>query len=228
MKYVKFVFIVLMVPFMISSYGQSDLILSPDSLYNLGNQSFNEKRYDEAIYNYEKARLLDPGSDDIKVNLRLANEKLSTDIIELEPFFLARWWNSFSELLLPGGWKMFSVIILAMTIVLLYLYFFKSKPGNKNLFYLLMGSLVFTFLLSVLAGNKRYNTIFNSPYVIVFGSELQLHEGPDAVSDEVKQLTGGNKLRILDEDGEWYKVSAMDNEQGWIKKQNVRLIGFSK
>jgi uncharacterized protein YgiM (DUF1202 family) len=60
----------------------------------------------------------------------------------------------------------------------------------------------------------------------VFGEDQSLYEGPDTVSEEVKKLTGGNKVKILDEDGEWYKVSAVDSEQGWIKKQNVKLIKF--
>ncbi len=206
--------------------GQNEGILSADSLYNLGNAAYSDGQFDNAIFYYEKAKLLDPGGKDITTNLQLANEQLSTDIIEIEPFFLAAWWKSICDFLLPGGWKIVSVLFLIGLLVLTYFYFFKNKPEDKNLFYSLLGILVALFLITILAGNTRTNQIYNSPFAIVFGKDHSLYLGPDEVSEQVKQVTGGNKLRILDEDGEWYKVSALDSEQGWIKKEHVKLIKY--
>jgi len=206
--------------------GQDVEILSSDRLFNLGNEAYENDKFDDAIYYYEKARLLDPMGLDITTNLQLANERLSTDIIELEPFFLASWWNKFNGLFLPGGWKILSVVCLIALLFLTYFYFFRNKPKKKNLFYLLTGILIILFLLSVLAGKARVHQIYNSPFAIVTGGDQSLYLGPDVVSEQVKEITGGNKLRILDGIEDWYKVSAMDSEQGWIKKENVRLIKF--
>lgn len=228
MKYLDFAFLIVLFFSACSLSGQNGLILSADSLYNLGNQSFNQDDFDNAIYYYEQARLIDPFGEDIRINLKLANENLSTEIIELEPFFLARWWKNVSDIFLPGYWKLMSIFLMTLLLGLVYIYFFKNKPEKQSSFYILLIGILFLFLISILAGNKRYNSIFNSPYAIVIGEDQPLFEGPDTVSEEVKQLTGGNKLRILDEDNDWYKVSALDNEHGWIKKEKVQLLGFKR
>lgn len=209
-----------------SGIAQSAAIYSSDSLFNLGNKAFSIDQFDESIFHYERAKLIDPRAADINTNLQLAKEKLSTAIIEVEPFFLAKWWRGFSHLMLPGGWKIVSIIFLAAMLVFAYLLFLTDKLTNTRFVRPMLGVLFAFFLLSILAGNSRYNEIFHSPYAIVMGNEQSLYEGPDEISVRVKSITGGNKLRILDEDGEWYKVSAMDSEQGWLKKVNVKLIHF--
>lgn len=201
-------------------------VFSADRFFNLGNAAYKADDFDDAIYYYEKARMLDPGSEDIIINLQLANERLSTDIIELDPFFLATWWNSISGLLLPGGWKVLSIVFLLALLLVVYMRLFKAKLKENNVFYSLVGLLVATFLIAVLAGCTRSNQIFHSPYVIVFGDDQSLHLGPDVVSEEVKQITGGNKLKVLDQVEGWYKVSAMDSEQGWIRKENVKHLSY--
>ncbi|MEM9548301.1 MAG: hypothetical protein AAGA77_20125 [Bacteroidota bacterium] len=205
--------------------GQDEEILSADRLFNKGNKAYEDEQFDDAIFYYERAKLLDPLGEDIATNLNLANERLSTDIIELDPFFLIFWWNVFNGIMLPGGWKIFSVLCLAMLLLAVYLYFFKNKP-RQRVFYMISGILFSLFILSLLAGNSRVNQIYNSSYVIVVGADQSLYIGPDEISEKVKDITGGNKLKILDAIEEWYKVSAMDSEQGWIKKENVRLLKF--
>ncbi|MEE9374459.1 MAG: SH3 domain-containing protein, partial [Saprospiraceae bacterium] len=79
-------------------------------------------------------------------------------------------------------------------------------------------------LLSVFAGNSRQHKIENINFAIVFGGDQSLYQGPDIVSDKIKEVTGGIKVKILDYSQEWYKVATMDSEQGWIKKANVKLL----
>jgi len=228
MKYIKIVLFEVLFLLIVSGpiTGQDQPIYSADSLYNLGNKAYAEDQLDLAIFYYEKAKLLDPFARDIAVNLQLANEQLSTDIIELEPFFLATWWERISGLMLPGGWKVLSILLLVSILVLTFFYFFKGKPAQVNHYYSIVGVLIFLFIFSILAGQSRSNRIFNSPHAIIFGNDQSLYLGPDTVSEKVKQVTGGNKLKILDADGEWFKVAAMDSEQGWIKKDAVRRVAF--
>jgi hypothetical protein len=210
----------------INATSQSEFIYSPDSLFNKGNIAFNQEKYDEAIYYYEKAKLLDPRADDIGINLQLANEKLSTDIIHLEPFFLSSWWRKIVNFMLPGNWKLTAIFLLLLLLGLIYFHLFKGKIKSQLVFRTTAGFIFLIFIIAVCAGITRGNHIFNSPIGIVFGKTQSLFKGPDIVSDKVKTITGGDKIKILDEDGEWFKVSAMDSEQGWIKKQNVKLIKF--
>ena len=206
--------------------AQTSIIYSADSLFNLGNQAYGNEQLDQAIFFYERAHLLDPHAEDIGINIQLANENLSTDIVEIAPFFLASWWKSLYTYLLPGSWKLISIGFLFLGLVLVYFFNFKENNWSRTIYYSLLSSVLILFILSILAGNSRNRQIFNSPFAIVFGEEQSLYQGPDEISEQVKTITGGNKLRILDEVGNWYKVSAMDSEQGWILKNKVQCIAF--
>ena len=47
---------------------------------------------------------------------------------------------------------------------------------------------------------------------------------PDNRSDEIENLSAGVKVKILDTIDDWYKVSLVNKEQGWIKVEAVELI----
>ena len=161
MKYLKYLFFGLLVFICFEAKSQNEFDFSPDSLYNLGNVAFNQEQYDKAIFYYEKAKLLDPWAEDIKVNLQLANENLSTDIIELEPFFIASWWNKFTNFMLPWSWKIISILLLICSIVVTYFHFFKKKIKSKVYYRGIIGIVFTFFIISVFAGITRADRIFN-------------------------------------------------------------------
>ncbi|MDF1698135.1 MAG: SH3 domain-containing protein [Saprospiraceae bacterium] len=226
MNHIKYIWFSFFLCLLGTTDAQSEFQFSADSLFNLGNKAYASEEYDQAIYFYEKARLLEPNSKDIAINLQLASENLTTDIIRIEPFFLSSWWSTLSNMMLPGSWKMVSLVLMISLLTLVYFYSFKKMAISRNTFYGLVATLLVCVILSILAGNSRYNRIFNSPIAIVFGDEQSLYMGPDQVSEKIKVITGGDRLRILDEVDSWYKVSAMDSEQGWILKSNVKQIKF--
>lgn len=208
-------------------YSQSSTDISADLYFNEGNKAYSEGQFGDAVYQYERALLLEPNANDIKVNLQLAVENLETDIIELEPFFLSEWWQGLTNMFLPGSWKLLSVLFLIGLLFIVFLYLIKSKL-TKDIAYSLSGLLSFMFLVSVLAGQSRSNNIYDNGYGIVSRDATALYEGPDLVSVEVKSVVSGVKVKVLDSNNDWYKVSAMDSEQGWILKENIRMLKFEK
>ena len=207
--------------------AQESMSFSADNYFNQGNAAYNKEQFGEAVYLYEKALLLDPHSSDIKVNLNLAVERLDTDIIELEPFFLAEWWRGISNLFLPGTWKILSVVFLILLLGLVFMHLFRSFLSRKSA-YSLSGVLAVLMLVFILAGSTRTTSIFESKYAILNAEVESLHEGPDSVSEKVKPVVAGVKVKILDSNGEWYKVATMDSEQGWVLKSQVSLLKFEE
>jgi len=207
--------------------AQNSNTYSADEYFNRGNAAYENNQFGEAVYQYEKALLLDPNSQDIHVNLKLAIERLDSDIIELEPFFLAHWWKSASNMFLPGTWKVISVVFLIALLLLVFMHLFRGKLTSKGA-YTLGSILVFVIILSILAGLTRSNSIFDNKYAVLNGDVASLLEGPDLVSEKVKPVVNGVKVKILDSNAEWYKVAAMDSEHGWVLKSQVRLLKFSK
>lgn len=206
--------------------AQSSETISADELYNSGNQAYNDNKFGEAVYNFEKALILHPKAKDLKINLELAKERLDADIIELDPFFLSEWWDGLKNTFMPGTWKFISILLLIGLIGLVYFFLFGNKELSKSKVYLGIGVITFAMLLSIFAGISRANDIFDNPYAVIFGESDALYQGPDPVSDKIKSVVSGVKVKVLDQSGVWYKVSTMDSEQGWILKQNVRLLKF--
>ena len=207
--------------------SQNTMEFSADNYFNMGNEAYNNNQFGEAVYQYEKALLLDPNSQDILVNLNLAVERLDADIIELDPFFLSDWWRRLSNTFLPGTWKILSIVFLFGLVALTFVFLFKDKLASKFVFSL-GGGLIFLILISILAGNTRSDAIFNNKYGILSGKAETLFEGPDSVSEKIKPVVSGVKVKILDSNADWYKIATMDSEQGWVLKSDVRLLKFSK
>ena len=56
--------------------------------YNLGNAYYKNNEVGLAIYHYELANKINPNSEDVKINLHLANEKTIDKIESSENFFV--------------------------------------------------------------------------------------------------------------------------------------------
>jgi len=154
-------------------------------------------------------------------------ERLDADIIELDPFFLADWWKGLSNLLLPGGWKLVSLFFLFSFLGLVFILFFKDTKRSKSIY--TFGTLfLFLVFISSLAGYTRSNSIYNNRYAVISEGAETIFLGPDKVSEKIKPVVGGVKVKILDSNTGWYKVATLDSEQGWIQKENVRLLKFLK
>jgi len=223
----RILYLTLFIAFSFLGMSQNVNEFSADNYFNLGNQAYNNNQFGEAVYQYEKALLLDPNSKDILVNLNLTVERLDIDIIALDPFFLADWWRSLSNFFLPGTWKILSSVLLLGLLLLVFFHLFKNRWTSK-FSYTLGACLISLILISILSGNSRCNSIFNSNYAIISGTTESFLEGPDIVSEMVKPVVSGVKVKILDSNEGWYKVAAMDSEQGWVLKSNVRLLKFNK
>ncbi len=206
-------------------FAQENSEISADLYFNEGNKAYSDGNYGDAVFHYERALLIEPRSEDINVNLKLAVENLETDIVELDPFFLSEWWQGLVDTFLPGTWKLVSILLLILLLFIAYIYLFKSLL-KKEQTYALGGIIFICCLVSILAGYNRSTNIYNSEYGIVTGDAKFLHEGPDPVSDDVKSVVSGVKVKVLDSNGDWYKVKAMDSEQGWILKKQVKMLRF--
>ena len=118
------------------------------------------------------------------------------------------------------------LFFLLLLVTFMYYYWFKDHEWSKTKMYTTVGTLSFLVFLTILSGASRSDNIFNNPFAIVNEQGKFLFLAPDKVSEKVKPVSSGVKLKIIDENSEWYKVAAMNSEQGWIQKSEVRLLTF--
>jgi len=191
--------------------------------YNNALEAHDKGDIATAIYELEMAKLAAPHSKAVRHNLNLMKAEVPVDIVEIEPFFLQRWYSGLAGWLSPGVWKYSSILLLILLAVMLYRKLVQQKESTFTSKWVL-GGVVGLFMVSVVLGLHRQELLHEGSFAIIMQPAEQLKEGPDTVSDDVKAVSPGVKLEILDSYEDWYKVAAMDREQGWIKQSAVRRI----
>lgn len=195
---------------------------SPELFLNLGNAYFQQSKYAQAILAYERGLKLSPSDNAILENLETANNQLDSEILEVPPFILVRWWRSFSNIFSTTLWAVVQILLLVLIAFMVGRYFLKTDLPTKRKS-LKTAFLVVPFLaLSFLAGITKDNITKDETAVIM--TETALTDGPDARSGEINKLYPGNTVFILDQIGEWYKVRLANQSIGWIEGTHFEKI----
>lgn len=197
---------------------------SPELHYNLGGAYYHEGQLGKAILNYERALRLDPSFKDARENLALANSRTTDHIALLPQPLFVRWWNSICTALLPGGWRIVWLAILALlgaAIVVL-------RVGNTVRIRkaALAASIAAAFLLiaatAILFGSThRFNAHSEA---IVTQPSVVLKASPDAKSADKMTIHEGTKATITDELPGWYKITLSDGTVAWCTQEAIERI----
>ncbi len=202
----------------------SDGQQSPKLYYNLGNAYYQNGDIAAAILNYERAKRLNPNDEDIKVNLKLANQKTEDKIEPIPEMFLTQLQNKLLQVMNEKQWSMLSIISLIVGLLLFTMFVtVKNNLLKKTGFY---GGIVFISCMLVTvfmarasyASDKRHqDAIVTTASVTVLGSPLES-------STKLFILHKGSKVRITEEDSDWIEVKIANGNVGWIKKDKVEKI----
>lgn len=197
---------------------------SADLYYNLGNVYYRQEEYGLSILNYERALRLKPNFRDAKQNLDLADSKTEDQIAALPEIFLAQWAHSVVAWFSPTGWRICTLILLALlgTAVVLFL-LSRDYAWRKGA--LIGGIVTLVFLLLCIActisASVRYNrhnqAIVTAPMAVVKSS-------PEENSIDKLVLHEGTKVNIEETLGEWHKIQIADGNNGWLQTDEVTII----
>ena len=219
----RFTFSIILVLIALATKAQET---DASKLYNEAIIAYKQDDMGTAVYNLELAQLIKPYDQEIAHNLRLAKAKVAVDVVELDGFFLSEWLHGAAGSLSPGTWKYITILLLIAILFLMYSKLIKDKQG-KLFSWATISILGLLVVISVLLGSTRERQLHQGKYAIVMSPESNsLKEGPDEVSEDIKPVSPGVKLEIIDESQDWYKVLAMDKEQGWIEMSAVQIISL--
>ncbi|HTO93958.1 MAG TPA: tetratricopeptide repeat protein [Bacteroidota bacterium] len=192
--------------------------------YNLGNACYKSGAIPSAIVNYERARRLAPGDDDLRHNLQIANMML-TDRIEPAPrLFVWDYWD--------GIRNNFSFTSLVALVYLLYALvavcassFLLARTYRLRKISLLSGAGVFVVLLFfIVVLIARMEDITRTDEAVVMSPIVTVKNSPDPKSSDAFVLHGGVKLLLIDRVGDWSKVRIADGKVGWLEATAVQVI----
>lgn len=191
--------------------------------YNQGIAQYELSNYPLAILYFEKALKLDPNNKAVQHNLGLANKKLDQEFIEVESFFLKRWWNAITLFMGLPAWTILLFVVLFLTLIAFYFYLFGDSPPKRKLgmrsFYPLV---LFSFVLLLIVTHRYHLRTDDSQAIIL--DKVALHEGADARSELLYELRPGTKIKILDSIQGWIKIELINKEVGWMKEEGFERI----
>jgi tetratricopeptide (TPR) repeat protein len=197
---------------------------SPELYYNLGNAYFKNEESSKAILNYERALKLDPGNEDFRYNLLVANNKRIDKIDDLPELFYIRWWNALKYKLSTNQWAMLSMISFTLVFIVIALFLLSRTSFMKRLFFYSGITILLINILSGILAWQTHNESTQRNTAIVFAPSLPVKSSPDESSIDLFVIHEGLKVQIIDKIGEWNEIIINNGSKGWVKAETLERI----
>ena len=88
--------------------------------------------------------------------------------------------------------------------------------------------LIFLFLIISIVLRLGFNSLgknYIEKYAIIFAQKIEIKEQPNLRSDNILQLHQGSKVKVIDEfNEEWSKIKLANGQEGWILKNEIKII----
>lgn len=184
--------------------------------FNLGNAYYKAGNINNAILNYERAKVLAPNDNDIDFNLKIANQFVVTSIEELpKPFFL-RWRTSVINKYPADTWSMISISAFIIFLLLIGLVIFSKRVAIRRIsFWVGILVVVFSgFTFSFAAQQKK--KIVERNGAIVFCPRVTVKSAPAETGTDLFLIYEGLKIEITDSLSNWKEIKLADGNEGWL------------
>ena len=191
--------------------------MSAEVYYNLGNCYYKMDLIPQAILNYERAYLLNPGDGDIRANLALARGKTIDKVVPPSEMFFVTWWRAITHSMNIGKWILLAVLSFVLLLVGVGLYMFSSPLLVRKIG--IHGAMVLLVVVIVpnCAATTQFGSLVDSRAAIVTAPSVSVKSSPSDRSTDLFLIHEGSKVEILDASmGEWMEVKFEEGKQGWI------------
>jgi hypothetical protein len=192
--------------------------------FNLGNAYYKLNNMPMAILYYEKARLLNPGDEDIRQNLRIANARIVDKIETIPDFFLKRWLYALTGMFSPDHWAMMSLILFAVSLAFFFIYMTGRGYRMRKTGFI---AGVITLMLSlggIMLMDNRKSGITKSNGAIIMSPVVNVKSSPDLQGTSVFVLHEGTRVMVTDSVLQWKEVKIPDGNKGWIQNHDLAEI----
>jgi tetratricopeptide (TPR) repeat protein len=184
--------------------------------FNLGNACYKQKEISLAILYYEKARLLAPGDEDIKLNLAMANSRIVDKIETIPVFFVRRWINALAGSFMPDTWAWLALVMFVLALAAFFAYVISGRTAVRKAGFL-GGVLLLLFCISSLMLMKnRKNLLLNSHGAIVMSPVVNAKSSPDDQGTSVFVMHEGTHVMKVDSLQNWKEIRIPDGNKGWV------------
>lgn len=197
---------------------------SAEVYFNLGSAYYKLNKIAPAIYNLEKALLLNPGNKDAEVNLAFA-QKMAIDDIKATPKV------GFSKMIykLTGNyhydtWAWIAVSFSAFFLLLFLGYYLAGTTLLKRVFFVGMFVAALGIVLSIVAAVYVKAQDAREHPAIVYAEVVTVKGEPNDKSQDAFILHEGTKVNVIQTVDNWKKIQLADDSVGWIEKGAIKEL----
>jgi len=192
--------------------------------FNLGNCYYKLNSIGPSIYYYEKALLLNPNNDEIKNNLRFAQNMRLDAIEEVPTTEISKIYKSVTGLFTYDGWS-YLAVVLVFLFVLSYMAYYFLRPANQKRAAFISSILSLALcVVCILMAYLNFQQYKNNDPAIIFGKEVNVTSEPNLNSNTVFTIHEGTKVNVLDELDEWKRIRIADGQTGWLQAESLKKI----
>ena len=197
---------------------------SAELYFNIANCYYKTHQVAPAIFNYEKALLINPDFENAKTNLEFAKKMRLDDIKEIPKVGLGILFYDYISVLHYDEWAWLAVGFSILLLIFFVVYYFSDKVIIKRIFFISMLVEILLIFCFVLFGFFQKSHIEKDQPAIVFAEEVELKKEPSASQKSKQTLHEGTKVFVLSTKGDWKKVQLTDNTTGWITADAIKTL----
>ncbi len=201
---------------------------APEVYFNLGNAYFKLDQLGLSILNYERAKKLSPNDEDLKFNLKLANQRTIDKAESLPRLFLDEWWDNLKSMHSERTWGIRSIVCFMIFLFFSGVFITADRIFTKQLGFWL-ASLFFLFAsASFLVSSSSYRSSSGENSAVIISSSVEVKNSPAETGKKLFILHEGTKVStpqvILSPDGGWVMVQLSTEKAGWVKRSSLEFI----
>ncbi len=201
---------------------------SADVYFNLGNTYYKLGKVAPAVYNYEMALLLKPNDEDIKNNLKFAEQLRIDDIKAVGEAGFATLLNDTFPGFNHNSWAKIAGFFMVVVCISLGFYYFTTRKMLRKLSFVFAGLFLLGGLASAGFAQISFSQSSNKREAVVFSEYLPVKSEPKAESANAFTLHAGTKVKILETLDRWFHIEVQNGNEGWVLASSLKEITLKR
>ena len=197
---------------------------SAELYFNIGNCYYKLNKVAPAIYNYEKALLLNPTDTEIQNNLKFAQKLQIDDIKTVEKVGFNKLIQDFTNTFHYNTWGGIAVGLSILFLLFFVGYYFSQITVSKRLFFFGMFFVMLLLIVSVAAAIFEKNQYKNDQPAVVFSEVVSVKSEPKNSATDAFVLHEGTKVYVIESLDNWDKIQLTDGTEGWIENSAIKRL----
>jgi tetratricopeptide (TPR) repeat protein len=197
---------------------------SAELYFNLGNCYYKLQQTAPAIYNYEKALVLEPSNAAVLNNIKFAQKQTIDEIKVVPKVGFVKLLRDFTGIYPFDTWAWITISFSFLFLLFFISYYFSQTVILKRIFFLGMFVILLFMTMSISAAFFEKSHFDHEKPAIVFAASTELKSEPKEASAADFVLHEGTKVYVEETLKNWKKIQLTDGTEGWIESSSIKEV----